>query len=449
MTATARFILEDLPIGAQISQRIENIKAQKLTYNDFNSFRLLLNGFENFAPNERLSNEMQRTQINQRIAAMLAGLEKLENIIKENNLTTENDLTKTHEGLQPDEKSLEQTESQTLKAKPQSKESKEQVERTGRTLFDLESLELEPQVPPTQALIHPQAIQDAALQGESLDGVEALQEEALQEFENAQEIAMLQEIAAPQEDPSRVRFENFLAGLEELQDSNDLEKISEAIREADYLIEDAKNLLGDELELVMESKNALLEIRETLAESEIQKNDLLENESDESEQNVIFADKHFIDISQNNSRNESQDEPKITKKDEEEWTTCYGKKDGGQEHFWRFDEKNKTLYFKEYKNSPRFETYTLSDKGWLLKTDFNGEKREGVGGTCVSIGRIGHINVTAIVYEGNVGEFDRYKQDLFEKGVPVNNIFTEEEFLKVYEKYEEEYKKKNTRKKRR
>lgn len=79
MTNIASMILNDLPISKELREKIDFIKNSKMTFKDFNNFRLLINSLENFEPNPKLSKEMYKNQINEKIAFVL---EKLENYIQ-------------------------------------------------------------------------------------------------------------------------------------------------------------------------------------------------------------------------------------------------------------------------------------------------------------------------------------------------------------------------------
>ncbi|MBX7491235.1 hypothetical protein [Helicobacter turcicus] len=84
MTQIAKMILNELPISKSINEKIAFIKDSALSFRDFNSFRLLLNGLENFEPNPKLHKDSYKAQINQKIAHLLESLNVLEQKILNN-----------------------------------------------------------------------------------------------------------------------------------------------------------------------------------------------------------------------------------------------------------------------------------------------------------------------------------------------------------------------------
>ncbi|MBX7491276.1 hypothetical protein [Helicobacter turcicus] len=78
MTQIAKMILNDLPISKEIQDKINYIKDSKLSFKDFNTFRLLLERLENFEPKQNQSKERYKNEINAKITHLLENLNTLQ-----------------------------------------------------------------------------------------------------------------------------------------------------------------------------------------------------------------------------------------------------------------------------------------------------------------------------------------------------------------------------------
>lgn len=71
------FILNELPISSDIQNKIDFIKASKLSYDDFSNFRFLMNNLDNFSVNYKLSEERIKRNINNFVHKLIKDLDSI------------------------------------------------------------------------------------------------------------------------------------------------------------------------------------------------------------------------------------------------------------------------------------------------------------------------------------------------------------------------------------
>lgn len=71
------FILNDLPVSKDIQDKINHIKESSLRYDDFNSFKFLMNNLENFSINDKLSDDRIKHNINSFVSKFIKELDSL------------------------------------------------------------------------------------------------------------------------------------------------------------------------------------------------------------------------------------------------------------------------------------------------------------------------------------------------------------------------------------
>ena len=79
------FILNELPVSKDIQNKINHIKESSLRYDDFNSFKFLMNNLENFSINDKLSDDRIKHNINSFVSKFIKELDSLtEKIVPQN-----------------------------------------------------------------------------------------------------------------------------------------------------------------------------------------------------------------------------------------------------------------------------------------------------------------------------------------------------------------------------